>query len=168
MSAGGADVPGWVYVLTHPAWDKIGMVKIGKTSRDPRTRSSEIASVSGLLAPCSIAYCAAVPDIATAEKTVHRMLGDRRVKKRREMFRVDVATARQVIDAVAGSSPAEMRAALPSLAFRGAKPRHPQQNQGRGRRRGIARSLRIRLLGGAMIAAALALALIRFAPGILR
>ncbi len=47
--------PGWVYVLTHPAWESLGMVKIGRTGRDPRTRAAEITAVSGLLAPCSIA-----------------------------------------------------------------------------------------------------------------
>jgi hypothetical protein len=30
--------PGWVYIMTHPAWSRIGkngMLKIGKTTRDP-------------------------------------------------------------------------------------------------------------------------------------
>jgi hypothetical protein len=97
--------PGWVYVLTHPAWDTLGMVKIGKTGRDPRTRAAEITSVSGLLAPCSIAWCSPVSDMAAAERAVHRMLGTSRVRKRRELFRVDAATARQVVEAVAGSLP---------------------------------------------------------------
>jgi hypothetical protein len=99
------DVPGWVYVLTHPAWDKLGMVKIGKTGRNPRTRAAEITSVSGLLAPCTIAWCSPVSNIAAAENAVHRMLGDKRVRKRRELFRVDAATARQVVEAVAISLP---------------------------------------------------------------
>jgi T5orf172 domain len=106
--------PGWVYVLTHPAWDRIGMVKIGKTGRDPRRRAAEIASVSGLLAPCTIACCAPVSDMDTAERAVHRMLGGHRVRKRRELFRVDVATARQVVEAVATSLPAS-RSPLASL-----------------------------------------------------
>ena len=81
--------PGWVYVLTHPAWDKLGMVKVGRTGRDPRTRAAEITSVSGLLAPCTIAWCSPVSDMAAVEQAVHRMLGAHRVRKRREMFRVD-------------------------------------------------------------------------------
>jgi hypothetical protein len=97
--------PGWVYVMVHPAWDKIGMVKIGKTGRDPRTRAAEITSVSGLLAPCTIAWCSPVSDMAAAETAVHRMLGDKRVRKRRELFRVDHVTARQVVEAVAASLP---------------------------------------------------------------
>jgi len=98
--------PGWVYVLTHPAWDKLGMVKVGRTGRDPRTRAAEITSVSGLLAPCTIAWCSPVSDMAAAEQAVHRMLGSHRVRKRRELFRVDAATAREVVEAVAGSLPA--------------------------------------------------------------
>ena len=95
--------PGWVYVLTHPAWDKLGMVKIGKTGRDPGTRAAEITAVSGLLAPCTVAWCAPVADIATAEMAVHRMLARQRVRKRRELFRVDVVTARRVVEAVASA-----------------------------------------------------------------
>ena len=97
--------PGWVYVLTHPAWDKLDMVKIGRTGRDPRTRAAEITAVSGLLAPCTIAWCSPVADMAAAELAVHRMLGSHRVRKRRELFRVDVSTARQVIEAIAASPP---------------------------------------------------------------
>ncbi len=98
--------PGWVYVLTHPAWDKLGMVKVGRTGRDPRTRAAEITSVSGLLAPCTIAWCSPVSDMATAEQAVHRMLRGHRVRKCRELFRVDAATARGVVEAVANSFPA--------------------------------------------------------------
>ncbi len=107
MEATSADrpTPGWVYVLTHPAWESVGMVKIGRTGRDPRTRAAEIASVSGLLAPCTIAWCSPVSDMAAAEKAVHRMLGTRRASKRRELFRVDMATAQQVVEAVARSLP---------------------------------------------------------------
>lgn len=95
--------PGWIYVLTHPAWDGLGMVKIGRTGRNPRTRAAEITSVSGLLAPCKIAFCSPVSDMAGAEQAVHRMLAPHRVRKRRELFKVDAATAQQVIRAVAGS-----------------------------------------------------------------
>jgi hypothetical protein len=97
--------PGWIYVLTHPAWEGLGMVKIGRTGRNPRTRAAEITSVSGLLAPCKIAYCSPVSDMAGAEQAVHRMLATHRVRKRRELFRVNAATAQQVIRAVVGSLP---------------------------------------------------------------
>jgi len=101
--------PGWVYVLTHPAWDKLGMGKVGRTGRDPRTRAAEFTSVSGLLAPATVTWCSPVSDMAAAEQAAHRMLGSHRVRKRRELFRVDAATARGVVEAVAGSLPASGR-----------------------------------------------------------
>jgi len=90
--------PGWIYVLTHPAWDGLGMVKVSRTGRNPRTRAAEITSVSGLLAPCRIAYCSPVSDMTGAEQAAHRMLAPQRVRKRRELFQMIRA-------AVAGSLP---------------------------------------------------------------
>lgn len=92
---------GWVYVLTHPAWRGVGMVKIGMTGRDPRTRAAEIASVSGLVAPCTVAWCVAVSDRAAVELAVKRALGQRRVTKRRELFRCTPEEARAAIEAAA-------------------------------------------------------------------
>jgi hypothetical protein len=92
--------PGWVYIMTHPAWSRIGrngMVKIGKTTRDPHHRASEIASSSGLLSPCVVAWCAWVSDIDQIEPAVHRLLDRHRVRRRREMFTVDIETARSAI-----------------------------------------------------------------------
>ncbi len=43
--------------------------------------------------------------MVAAEQAVHRMLGSHRVRKRRELFRVDAMTARGVAEAVAGSLP---------------------------------------------------------------
>lgn len=117
--------PGWVYVLTHPAWDKLGMVKVGRTGRDPRTRAAEITSASGLLAPCTIAWCAPVSDMAAVEQAVHRLLGSHRVRKRRELFRVDVATVREVVEAVAGSLPSSR---LPAAGL--PRPLSPGRTQG--------------------------------------
>lgn len=119
--------PGWVYVLTHPLWESVGMVKIGRTGRDPRTRAAEITAVSGLLAPCSIAWCSPVSDMAAAEKPVHRMLGTRRVRKRRELFRVDKATAQQ---AVARSLPAPGR-----LSMIPVRPMSAKRSEASGRHR---------------------------------
>ena len=95
------DKAGWVYVLTHSAWDGIGLVKIGMTGRDPTERAAEITSVSGLVAPCRVAWCAWVSDRAAVESTVKRRLATQRVTGRRELFRTDVATARAAIEAAA-------------------------------------------------------------------
>jgi hypothetical protein len=95
------NLAGWCYVLEHPAWTKIGLVKIGMTGRDPATRGAEITSSSGLLAPAKVAYCAWVADRTAVERTVKQMLGSQRVRGRRELFRTDVSTARQAIEAAA-------------------------------------------------------------------
>jgi hypothetical protein len=89
--------PGWVYVLTHPAWEGRGLVKIGKTTQDPARRAAQITSVSGLLAPCSVAWCAWVSDLDRVETAAHRILDRHRARQRRELFHVDVETAKQAI-----------------------------------------------------------------------
>ncbi len=148
--------PGWVYVLTHPAWDKLGMVKLGRTGRDPRTRAAEITAVSGLLAPATVAWCSPVSDMAAAEQAVHRMLGRHRVRKRRELFRVDVATARGVVEAVAGSLPVSdppafftrSAPARPAAAWR---PRPSPSRPWRHRRRRVPGLIRVAAGVGAIV-----------------
>ncbi len=93
--------PGWVYILTNEAMP--GLVKIGLTTRTPKERAAELSSATGVPLPFVVAWARAVSDCATVEKAVHRMLDDKRVNGKRESFRVDVATARQVIEAAAGS-----------------------------------------------------------------
>lgn len=131
-----ASAAGWLYILGHPAWDKIGMVKIGKTGRDPRTRAREITSVSGLIAPCTIVWCAPVSDMASAEKAVHRMLGRYRVRKRRELFRISHAQAREAAEAIARSlrtapTPVRQRVAPRRYYQPANKTRHQQSRPGR-------------------------------------
>ena len=92
---------GWVYVLTNASMP--GLVKIGLTTRNPQARAAELASATGVPTPFVIAWCHAVTDCAAVESAVHRMLDDRRVSGRREFFKCDVATARQVITTAAGA-----------------------------------------------------------------
>lgn len=92
---------GWVYILTNPSMP--GLVKIGFTVRNPSVRASELTRATGVPAPFIIAWCRAVSDCASVEAAVHRMLHDKRVTDRREFFRCNVATARQVIEAAAGA-----------------------------------------------------------------
>jgi hypothetical protein len=88
--------PGWVYILTNEAMP--GMVKIGLTTKTSKERAAELSSPSGMPLPFVVAWARAVSDCDYVEKAVHRMLDDKR-----ESFRVDVAAARQVIEAAAGS-----------------------------------------------------------------
>lgn len=97
---------GFVYVLTHPAWAKLGpagAVKIGRTGRDPRRRLAEITASSGLCLPGEVAFCVRVADMQAVETAIKRDLGPFRIR-RRELFRVDVATARRAIESAAGAT----------------------------------------------------------------
>lgn len=94
---------GFVYVLTHPAWAKLGpagAVKIGRTGRDPTRRLAEITGSSGLCVPGKVAWCARVADMQAVENAIKRELGPFRIR-RRELFRVDVATAQRAIESAA-------------------------------------------------------------------
>jgi hypothetical protein len=117
--------PGWVYVLTNAAMP--GLVKIGLTTRNPTVRASELTAATGVPAPFVIAWCRAVSDCAYVESAVHRMLDDRRVSGKREFFRCDVKTARQVIEAAAGSKLGRRYLRPPPAPYRRA-------GKGRGRR----------------------------------
>lgn len=93
--------PGYVYVLSHPLWSRIGQtgaVKIGKTRHDPNKRSLQIASASGLLSRPTVEWCAWVADCGAVERAVHRHLSRYRVSSRRELFAVPVDVARTVIE----------------------------------------------------------------------
>jgi hypothetical protein len=116
--------PGWVYILTNEAMP--GMVKIGLTTKTPKERAAELSSPSGVPLPFVVAWARAVSDCAYVEKAVHRMLDDKRVNGKRESFRVDVATARQVIEAAAGS--------MLGRQWRAPPPRKAGRSRGRRKR----------------------------------
>lgn len=109
--------PGYCYVLTHPAWRNIGpagAVKIGRTGRDPRTRLAEITASSGLCLPGEVAFCMWVEDMQAVEKAIQRDLDWFRIR-RRELFRVDVDTARRAFEAAAcGKVPVPMTIRRPA------------------------------------------------------
>ena len=96
--------PGWLYVLSSPAMP--GLLKVGHTVRDPKTRALELADATGV--PCSfiIEYTAPTPNSEKMEGIVHRMLGDRRPSPNREFFLCTVAEAKAAIAAaLAGKKP---------------------------------------------------------------
>ena len=119
--------PGWVYILTNPAMP--GLVKIGLTTRNPSARSAELTAATGVPLPFVIAWSRAVSDCAYVESAVHRMLDDRRVSGKREFFRCNVATARQVIEAAAGVKLGRHWRSRPKAARRAWKGR--QSHRGR-------------------------------------
>lgn len=92
---------GWIYALTTSSLP--GVVKIGRTTRDPVTRAHELGGYAGATADYVVVAHAAVADVVASETHAHRMLRHCR-RKGTELFDVTPARARAVIFAVARST----------------------------------------------------------------
>ena len=108
------------------------MVKIGLTTKTPKERAAELSSATGVPLPFVVAWARAVSDCDYVEKPGHRMLDDKRVNGKRESFRVDVGTARQVIEAAAGSMLGRRWRAAPAGPARKTGRRRGGRKRGRG------------------------------------
>src|SRR5262249_41206907 len=84
---------GYVYVLMNPSME--GLVKIGKTSRDPESRVSELSGATGVATPFVLVYKAFFVDCTTAEQLIHTALERKghRVSQNREFFGLPVHEA---------------------------------------------------------------------------
>lgn len=91
---------GWIYLLTNPSMD--GMIKIGKTNRDPSDRVKELSSATGVPTPFVLIYKEHFADCDVAEKHVHTLLeiNNFRLSSNREFFvaPIDIGI-RAIIDA---------------------------------------------------------------------
>lgn len=76
--------PGYVYILVNPSMP--GLVKIGRTLRDARTRARELSSTS-VPTPFQVAFELFAEQHETLEARVHQALTDFRVDAAREFFR---------------------------------------------------------------------------------
>ena len=92
---------GFLYVLTNPAMP--GLIKVGKTTRLPNERVSELSSATGVPSPFLLVYEQPVSNCHDAEAWVHRQLElvGRRHSKNREFFE---APLHVVVKAVFDSS----------------------------------------------------------------
>ena len=88
---------GYVYVLMNPSMQ--GLVKVGKTNRDPTTRVGELSSATGVPTPFSLIYSAYFNDCTQAEGFAHAYLESKgyRLASNREFF---LAPTQEAIDAV--------------------------------------------------------------------
>ena len=84
---------GYVYILINPSYE--GLVKIGKTTRDPEERAKELSAASGVATPFILVYKRLFQDCHTAESNIHMVLSDRghRVSESREFFKIDITDA---------------------------------------------------------------------------
>ena len=84
---------GYVYILTN---DHLDYVKIGKTTRSPEVRASELSNTS-VPGKFYVAFSAFVDNCDEVEKRVHEDLSEYRVDDRREFFKVSPKIAKAVL-----------------------------------------------------------------------
>lgn len=75
---------GFIYIMSNPSF-KDGLVKIGKSDRDPSIRSSELYT-TGVPGSFNIEYYAFVADHNSLEMLVHKKLAQYRFNESREFF----------------------------------------------------------------------------------
>jgi hypothetical protein len=95
----GTGKAGTVYVLTNSQYEQL--VKIGYTTRDPRTRAQELSSATGVPGDFSVAHEVRVSDARAVERAVHERLSEHRPNKHREFFAVSPRAARAAVAAEA-------------------------------------------------------------------
>jgi hypothetical protein len=85
--------PGFVYVLFNPSLN--GLVKIGRSSRDPEDRAVELSSTTACPTPFVVAYDAYFADACAVERFIHERLTEKGFRKasNREFFQMPVAEA---------------------------------------------------------------------------
>lgn len=88
---------GYIYALINPSLK--GLVKVGKTSRNPEARAIELSSATGVPTPFIVGYEILVDDCDAAESFVHELLSIKglRLSKNREFFQASLA---QVVSAI--------------------------------------------------------------------
>nr|WP_250807776.1 GIY-YIG nuclease family protein [Neorhizobium tomejilense] len=92
---------GYVYLLSNPSMP--GLVKIGRTTRDPARRAGELTAASGVPTPFYLEGFIKTDDAVRTEAEIHRRMGADRVNRRREFFRADPAEALKIARTVAGT-----------------------------------------------------------------
>ena len=82
---------GYLYVLTNSSLP--GLLKIGKTARDPHERARQLSS-TGLPAPFEVAWVShPLSGVAEAEAVAHEVFGEHREQGNREFFRAEIRWA---------------------------------------------------------------------------
>ena len=84
---------GFVYVLTNPSMR--GLVKIGQTSRDVKSRVKELSSVTSTPKPFKVQICIKTSDPEKLEKELHKEFSYKKYDK--EFFKVGIQQATKII-----------------------------------------------------------------------
>lgn len=88
---------GFVYVMINPSYT--GLVKVGKTTKEPEERARELSSATGVATPFIVVYKRLFKNCDIAERIAHNILEDQgyRVNDLREFFSIDISGAIDVI-----------------------------------------------------------------------
>lgn len=86
---------GYVYILRNDSMP--GLVKIGRTARDVRSRVRELSSDSGVPSPFEVAFEVFSEDCENLEEQMHNELEDFRVNSRREFFKYPLKDSIQLL-----------------------------------------------------------------------
>jgi hypothetical protein len=89
--------PGYLYVLVNPSME--GLVKVGRTTRDPKDRVNELSSATGVPTSFLLVFHRFFNETERAEQLVHEMLEEQgyRISPNREFFN---APPHEVIEAI--------------------------------------------------------------------
>jgi hypothetical protein len=87
-------MPGYVYILSNPAFP--GTLKIGSTKLHPDTRARQL-STTGVPAPFRSVGYAEFEDELSAERELQAMFGSKRVHPRREFYDITIEEAQRAL-----------------------------------------------------------------------
>lgn len=86
----------FIYILENPSL--VGIVKIGKTTREVTERVKELSSHTGVPTEFTVFKQYVVDDASVAENKIHERLNEYRVSENREFFRISAEEAAQIIE----------------------------------------------------------------------
>lgn len=86
-----------------------GLVKIGKTTKDPQERAKELSAATGVATPFIVVYKKEFKNCHVAERMVHAILEEQgyRVNPSREFFNIDITGAINIIMSIPNESSGE-------------------------------------------------------------
>lgn len=89
---------GVIYVLANAYMP--GILKIGRTVRDVKSRVHELSRASGVPVQFEVIYDEVVSDVVLAEQRIHAELSAWRVNNAREFFRIGIRDAIEVVQSI--------------------------------------------------------------------
>src|SRR5699024_1543121 len=91
---------GYIYILINESMS--GILKIGRTSRDPKIREKELSRPTGVPTPFNLVYQEYFHDSVKAESIIHNILEDNgyRLASNREFFTDDLSETIKIIQSV--------------------------------------------------------------------